>query len=84
LVAQRLGPPGALPVNPGGPANAFSFLVSAGLSSRLMVEVCYDHFTGERFRHGTRLLRWRPDKAPKQCTMDQIKQKKAKLMTLLD
>jgi len=38
----------------------------------------------ERFRHGTRLLRWRPDKAPKQCTIDQIKQKKAKLMALLD
>jgi ATP-dependent DNA ligase len=39
------------------------------------VEVCYDHVTGERFRHGTRLLRWRPDKAPEQCTMDQLKQK---------
>jgi ATP-dependent DNA ligase len=48
-----------------------------------VVEVCYDHFTGERFRHGTRLLRWRPDKAPKQCTMEQVKQKKAALMALL-
>jgi ATP-dependent DNA ligase len=47
------------------------------------VEVCYDHFTGDRFRHGTRLLRWRPDKAPKQCTLDQVKQKKANLMKLL-
>jgi ATP-dependent DNA ligase len=54
------------------------------IKPKLVVEVCYDHFTGERFRHGTRLLRWRPDKAPKQCTMDQIKQKKAKLMALLD
>jgi hypothetical protein len=43
----------------------------------------YDHFT-ERFRHGTRLLRWRPDKTPKQCTTHQIRQKKAKLMALLD
>jgi hypothetical protein len=42
------------------------------------------HFTGERFRHGTRLLRWRPDKAPAQCTLDQVKrQKKANLMALL-
>ncbi len=54
------------------------------LKPKLVVEVCYDHFTGERFRHGTRLLRWRPDKAPKQCTIDQIRQKKAKLMALLD
>ena len=49
-----------------------------------VVEVCYDHFTGERFRHGTRLIRWRPDKAPRQCRFDQVLQKKANLMTLLD
>ena len=28
--------------------------------------------TGGRFRHGTKLLRWRPDKAPRQCTCEQI------------
>jgi hypothetical protein len=32
----------------------------------------YDHVSGARFRHGTALLRWRPDKAPKQCRMDPI------------
>lgn len=53
------------------------------LKRKLVVEVCYDHFSGERFRHGTRLMRWRPDKAPEQCTMDQVKQKKADLMRLL-
>jgi ATP-dependent DNA ligase len=53
------------------------------LKPRLVVEVCYDHFTGERFRHGTRLMRWRPDKSPRQCTMEQVKQKKADLMKLL-
>jgi len=37
-----------------------------------VVEVQYDHFTGGRFRHGTKLLRWRPDKAPKQCKMSQV------------
>jgi ATP-dependent DNA ligase len=38
----------------------------------LVVEVCYDQVTGGRFRHGTRLLRWRPDKAPGQCTDEQL------------
>jgi ATP-dependent DNA ligase len=41
----------------------------------LVVEVSYDHFTGGRFRHGTKLLRWRPDKKPSECLMHQIKGK---------
>jgi ATP-dependent DNA ligase len=53
------------------------------LKPRLVVEVCYDHFSGGRFRHGTRLLRWRPDKPPKQCTFDQVAQKSANLLKLL-
>lgn len=53
------------------------------LKPKLVVEVCYDHVTGGRFRHGTKLLRWRPDKAPAQCTMDQLAQKKSRLMNLL-
>jgi ATP-dependent DNA ligase len=53
------------------------------LIPELVVEVCYDHFSGGRFRHGTTLLRWRPDKAPRQCTLDQVKHKKANLLTLL-
>jgi ATP-dependent DNA ligase len=40
--------------------------------NKLVVEVQYDQISGERFRHGTRFLRWRPDKAPRQCTMDQL------------
>jgi ATP-dependent DNA ligase len=70
---------------PGGPSR-WSTKRSAEwkpLKSKLVVEVCYDHFTGERFRHGTKLLRWRPDKAPNQCTLEQVKQKKADLMRLL-
>ncbi len=39
----------------------------------LVVEVLYDQVSGNRFRHGTRLLRRRPDKAPRQCTMDQLR-----------
>ncbi|TIU18975.1 MAG: hypothetical protein E5W53_23565, partial [Mesorhizobium sp.] len=38
----------------------------------LVVEVRFDHVTGDRFRHGTKFLRWRPDKAPEQCTFEQI------------
>jgi ATP-dependent DNA ligase len=37
-----------------------------------VVEVRYDHVTGNRFRHGTTLVRWRKDKAPRQCTFEQL------------
>jgi ATP-dependent DNA ligase len=43
------------------------------LKPELVAEVRYDHVTGDRFRHGTKFLRWRPDKAPKQCTMAQLR-----------
>jgi ATP-dependent DNA ligase len=42
------------------------------LKPKLVAEVRYDHVSGGRFRHGTKFLRWRPDKAPKQCTFDQL------------
>lgn len=42
------------------------------LKPELVVEVQFDHVTDERFRHGTRFLRWRPDKAPRQCRMEQL------------
>ncbi len=42
------------------------------LSPKLVVEVSFDHVTDDRFRHGTKLVRFRPDKSPRQCTMDQI------------
>jgi ATP-dependent DNA ligase len=53
------------------------------LKPKLVVEVSYDHFSGDRFRHGTRLMRWRPDKSPKQCRLDQVTQKKGNLIALL-
>jgi ATP-dependent DNA ligase len=83
---KLIAPPGFTGNAPGGPSR-WSTKRSAEwqpLKPKLVVEVCYDHFSGERFRHGTRLLRWRPDKAPSQCTLDQVKQKKANLMKLLD
>jgi ATP-dependent DNA ligase len=44
------------------------------LRPELVAEVRYDHVTGNRFRHGTKFLRWRPDKAPQQCRMEQLRQ----------
>jgi ATP-dependent DNA ligase len=82
---KLIAPPGFTGNAPGGPSR-WSTKRSGEwqpLKPKLVVEVCYDHFTGDRFRHGTKLVRWRPDKAPRQCTMDQVKQKKADLMKLL-
>jgi ATP-dependent DNA ligase len=42
------------------------------LKPEVVVEVSYDHFTGGRFRHGTKFLRWRPDKDPGSCGMGQV------------
>jgi ATP-dependent DNA ligase len=53
------------------------------LDPKLVVEVQFDHVTGGRFRHGTTLLRWRPDKAPKQCTMEQLRQTSSRALALL-
>src|SRR5262245_33439217 len=80
-----IAPPGFTGNAPGGPSR-WSTKRSGEwqpLKPKLVVEVSYDHFSGHRFRHGTRLLRWRPDKAPEQCTTDQVKQKRGNLMRLL-
>jgi ATP-dependent DNA ligase len=67
-------PPGFTGAAPGGPSRWSTERTGdwQPLAPRLVVEVQYDHFTGGRFRHGTRLLRWRPDKPPRQCTIDQV------------
>lgn len=59
---------------PGGPSRWSTERSAAWepLKPTLVVEVRFDHVTGRRFRHGTRLLRWRPDKAPRQCTFEQL------------
>jgi ATP-dependent DNA ligase len=38
----------------------------------VVVEVSYDQLEGDRFRHATRFHRWRPDKEPQQCSMEQL------------
>lgn len=42
------------------------------VKSRIVVEVQFDRVTGRRFRHGAKFMRWRPDKDPRQCTMEQM------------
>src|SRR5581483_7211043 len=42
------------------------------LRPELVVEVRFDHVSGGRIRHGTRILRWRDDKAPKDCLLEQM------------
>jgi ATP-dependent DNA ligase len=69
-----IGPPGFTGNAPGGPSRWATERSAAWkpLKPKLVVEVRYDQVTGRRFRHGTALLRWRPDKAPKQCTFEQL------------
>ena len=59
---------------PGGPSRWASEKSSEWIPVRpeLVCEVEYDYFSQGRFRHGSKLLRWRPDKEPRQCTMDQV------------
>jgi ATP-dependent DNA ligase len=78
-------PPGFTGNAPGGPSRWSTRRSDQWqpLEPKLVVEVGYDHFSGGRFRHGTRLLRWRPDKAPRQCTLNQVRQKKTGLVALL-
>jgi ATP-dependent DNA ligase len=82
---KLIRPPGFDGDAPGGKSR-WSAGASRGwkpLRPELVVEVCYDHFTGGRFRHGTRLLRWRPDKAPRQCRYSQLPKLSSKLLGLL-
>ena len=67
-------PPGFTGNAPGGPSRWATERTTQWqpLRPELVVEVRYDQVTSRRFRHGTGLMRWRPDKAPKQCTFEQL------------
>ena len=73
-VAPLLGGTGFTGKPPGGPSRWTAGKESPWepLTPDLVVEVTYDQVTANRFRHGTAILRWRPDKAPGQCRMDQL------------
>ncbi len=79
-------PPGFTGHAPGGPSRWSTERSGEWepLAPQLVAEVQYDHFSGERFRHGTKFLRWRPDKAPQQCTLAQVAQEAASTLALLD
>jgi ATP-dependent DNA ligase len=48
-------------------------LVWEGLRPELVVEVNFDHITGNRIRHGAKFVRWRDDKDPRECTLEQLR-----------
>ena len=73
-LAAIAGSPGFTGKAPGGPSRWTSRSAEwQPVSPEIVVEILYDQVTGDRFRHGTRLIRRRPDKAPRQCTMDQLR-----------
>ena len=44
------------------------------LRPELVVEITFDHVSANRIRHGAKLVRWRDDKDPRECTFDQLEQ----------
>jgi ATP-dependent DNA ligase len=74
LVEPLIGPPGFTGDAPGGQSRWATERSAEWqpLRHELVAEVRYDQVTGCRFRHGTTFIRWRPDKAPEQCRMDQL------------
>jgi ATP-dependent DNA ligase len=82
LLEALVEPPGFSGNAPGGPSRWSTERTGEWepLRPELVVEVRYDHTTADRFRHGTKLIRWRPDKAPEQCTFDQLERERSSAM----
>ncbi len=74
LLKPIVEPPGFTGTAPGGPSRWRRGEATEWFPVRphVVVEVAFDHVTGHRFRHAARLLRWRADKPPHQCKMDQL------------
>ena len=74
IVEPLIAPPGFSGRAPGGPSRWSDkrSMEWQPLRPELVCEVRYDHFSGGRFRHGTKFLRWRPDKTPATCTLEQV------------
>jgi len=79
-------PPGFTGSAPGGPSRWSTERSTEWqpLAPKLVAEVQYDHFSGHRFRHGTKLLHWRPDKRPEDCKISQLVRESESALTLLD
>jgi ATP-dependent DNA ligase len=82
---KLIKPPGFTGKAPGGPSRWSSKRSSEWqpLGPKLVAEVQFDHFTGGRFRHGTKFLRWRPDKKPAECTIAQVQRENRTALNLL-
>jgi len=82
---QIIKPPGFTGKAPGGLSrwSTKHSMEWQPLDPKLVVEVQFDHFTGGRFRHGTSFLRWRPEKSPRDCTMEQVKRENQSALGLL-
>ncbi len=83
---KLMKPPGFTGRAPGGPSR-WSTKRSAEwqpLAPKLVVEVAFDQFTSGRFRHGTTFLRWRPDKSPGQCRLEQTEHRGGAELRLLE
>ncbi len=78
-------PPGFTGNAPGGPSRWSTERSGEWepIDPKIVVEVTYDHFTGGRFRHGTKIVRWRKDKLPRQCTVDQVEGREGRSLALL-
>jgi ATP-dependent DNA ligase len=78
-------PPGFTGNAPGGPSRWSTERSGEWepVDPKVVLEVAYDHFTGGRFRHGTKIVRWRKDKSPRQCTMDQVEGHEGRSIALL-
>ena len=74
IVEPLISPPGFTGKAPGGPSRWSTKRSTEWepLKLKLVAEVQYDHFSGGRFRHGTKFLRWRAEKKPQDCTFDQL------------
>lgn len=82
---RLIKPPGFTGKAPGG-LSRWSTKRSAEwepLAPKLVAEVEFDHFTGGRFRHGTKFLRWRPEKDPAACSIKQVEREKRSALNLL-
>ena len=71
---KLIKPPGFTGNAPGGPSRWATERSAEWqpLAPKLVCEIQYDHFTGGRFRHGTKFLRWRPDKKSDECKFNQV------------
>ena len=77
VLLPLVGPPGFTGKAPGGPSRWSTKRSTEWepLRPKLVCEIRFDHFSGDRFRHGTNFIRWRPDKDPEACTYDQLDMK---------